>query len=605
MNRALQLPRAATGLGLKLGLACAAVVSVVIGAGAYITYRRERDALLESMQKAAATQGRLTLTGLQFAMLENNRTLLTDLVAQYARSVEVERVFITDASGNVAIASAPQWRGRLVSLPADVCPTCALPEGTQPTRTQVERIEGRRVVRSLTVIQNEARCARCHPQVQRTLGTLAVDFSMAPIDQARGAMFTWTLLGGAGVALLVLAAVGLVVQLGALAPLRRLHDSLEPEPTGKNPLQRDEIVELAGDLDRIDRQQRFLADLLDKVEDGVAVLDRSLTVVAANQSYLQRAGCDRSQVGRLKCADTTLCGGGPDDCPTRSAFRSGKLQKRIARHPDGARFAEVFASPIAGTGGEVEQVVEVWRDVTERLSLQANLARSEQLAAVGTLASGFSHEISTPLGTVSTSIQGMLRILGNRDRVEGPELAGLRQRLEVASHEVFRCRDITRSLLDLGRRKRTVRDRVRLPELAAQMLEAVTPAAERQGVSIESAIAADLPEVLGHADQLEQVMLNLMMNALEAMPGGGVLRLGGRACEGGVELTVADSGSGVAAADRERIFEPFFTSKPGGTGLGLYLSRQIVEAHGGRLELVAAARGAQFRIFLPTPGGPA
>ena len=397
--------------------------------------------------------------------------------------------------------------------------------------------------------------------------------------------------------------------------LRDAARSLLPEG-GKAAAPRDEIVELADDLHKVssalqekqaqvDRQQRFLVELLDHVEDGVAVLDRSLTVVAANESYLKRVGCDRGRVGRgeLKCGETALCGqaepGG--ECPTRLAFRSATLQKRIARHAqgDGENFVEVFASPIVGAGGQVEQVVEVWRDVTERVALQANLARSEQLAAVGTLATGFSHEISTPLGTVSNSIQGMLRIVGERERIEGPEVAALRQRLEVASREVFRCRDITRSLLDLGRRRRTVRERVHVEAVVERMLQAVGPTAEGHAVTVVNRAAADLPAILGHADQLEQVMLNLFMNAIEAMPGGGRLEVVTRACGSGVEVTVADSGPGVAAADRERLFEPFFTKKSGGTGLGLYLSRQLVEAHGGRLELLAGEGGARFRIFLP------
>ena len=612
------LLRAASGLGLKLGLVSTLVVSAVVGASAWYSYRRERDRLLESMHQAASTQARLTLTGLQFAMLENNRTLLHDLVEQYGRSAEVDRVFVTDATGNVAIASAPEWAGRRIPLPSDVCPTCQLPSGAAQTRTAVETVDGRPVLRSLTVIPNEPRCLRCHPSVQRTIGTLAVDFSMAPVDEARAATVTWLLLWGTGVAALVLAAVGLVVQVGALAPLRRLRDaarSLLPEGNATQP-PRDEIVELADDFSKVssalqekqaqvERQQRFLVELLDHVEDGVAVLDRSLTVVAANQSYLERIGCDRGRIarGELKCGETALCAraepGG--ECPTRTAFRSARLEKRIARHTQGDResFAEVFASPIVGPAGTVEQVVEIWRDVTERVALQANLARSEQLAAVGTLATGFSHEISTPLGTVSNSIQGMLRIVGERERIEGPEVAALRQRLEVASREVFRCRDITRSLLDLGRRRRTVRERVRVEAVVERMLQAVAPTAEGRAVKVVNRTAADLPQVLGHPDQLEQVMLNLFMNAIEAMPQGGTLEVETRSSGSGVEVTVTDSGPGVAPADRDRLFEPFFTRKSGGTGLGLYLSRQLVEAHGGRLELIPTGAGARFRIFLP------
>ena len=95
------------------------------------------------------------------------------------------------------------------------------------------------------------------------------------------------------------------------------------------------------------------------------------------------------------------------------------------------------------------------------------------------------------------------------------------------------------------------------------------------------------------------------MNAVEAMGQGGTLEVATRACDGGVEVTVSDSGPGIAAGDRARLFEPFFTSKSGGTGLGLYLSRQIVEAHGGRLELVPVPAGAKLRVSLPAEGGAA
>jgi PAS domain S-box-containing protein len=618
------LLRAASGLGLKLGLLSTLVVSVVVGAGSVWSYLRERDRLLESMHQAASTQGRLTLTGLQFAMLENNRTLLHDLVTQYARSAEVERVFVTDATGHVAVASDPKWSGLRVALPADICPTCELPAGAPHTRTGVQAVEGQRVLRSLTVIANESRCLRCHPAGQRTLGTLAVDFSMAPIETARDARVTWMLLWGGGVAVLVLVSVGLVVQVGALAPLRRLRDtarSLLPEPPAPA-APRDELVELADDLTQVssalsdtraqvDRQKRFLVDLLDHVEDGVAVLDPSLTVVAANQSYLTRVGCNRDRVGRgeLRCGDTALCGRVEpgSECPTRMAFRNARVEKRIGRcaQDGGERFVEVFASPIVGPAGNVEQVVEVWRDVTERVALQANLARSEQLAAVGTLATGFSHEISTPLGTVSNSIQGMLRILRERDRIDEPELLALRQRLEVASREVFRCRDITRSLLDLGRRRRTVREPVHIQAVVARILQAVLPTAERQGIEVVERAEPHLPAVLGQGDQLEQVMLNLFMNAIEAMPQGGRLEVATRARDSSIEVMVSDTGAGVPGALRDRIFEPFFTDKPGGTGLGLYLSRQLVEAHGGRLELMAGEGGARFRIVLPAAVGEA
>lgn len=603
---------AVTGLGFKLGVVSILLVSAVVAGSAAYAYAWERDQLLSSMQRAASTQARLTMTGLEFAMLENNRALLHDLVDEYARSDEVDRVSLADATGHIAVSSAPAWKGHLVLLPDDVCPTCA-PKGPE-AQTRIEYVEGS-ALRSMTVVPNEATCHRCHPGGQRTLGVLVVDFSAAPLDEARHAIVKRTVLWGFGVAAVVLLAEWAVVYLGALRRLRALRDAARALASGSDATPpRDEIGAIAHGLqqattalqqtqEQIDRQRRFLVELLDKVDDGVGVVDRQHTVVAANQSFLRRVGATRDGVasGALRCTGRSLCGQDPEtECPTRRAFRTARLEKRIQRRPDSEAYEEVFASPILGADGRVEFVVETWRDVTERVALQANLARSEQLAAVGTLASGFSHEISTPLGTVLTLIQGLQRAVRDRERVDGADLAQLRARLELASSEVFRCRDITRSLLDLGRNRRTVRDRVDVEGVLRRMVEVIRPTAEQRAHAVALTQQPGLPIVLGHVDQLEQVMLNLYMNALEAMPGGGALEVTSRACDGGLEVIVADTGPGVAPEDAERIFQPFFTRKAGGTGLGLYLSRQIVEAHGGRLELERPDRGARFKIFLPT-----
>jgi len=618
-NLAAQLRSATSGLGLRLGLASTLAVTLVVGAGAIFAYQNERAHLLDSLNRAAATQGRLTLTGLNFAMLENNRTLLHELIEQYASSEEVERVYLTEATGVVAATSTPSWVGQTLPLPPTICPTCEPAGGEQQTQTSVVMVAGRPTLRSLTVVKNEPQCNRCHPPVQRTLGVLGVDSSMAPVDRLRSAIVVRTLVWGVAVALLVLLAEGAVVQFGALGRLRRLRDSTRSLLSARD-VQRgaaDEIGQLADGIAQVstalhdarqlaDRQSQFVVELIDQIEDGVAVFDRSLAVVAANRSYLRSLGATREQVDRrqLKCCGPSLCGEVEmAGCATRLAFRHRRLEKRIHKQVGEGRevYFEVFASPIHGATGEVEQVVEVRRDVTERVGLQAQMARSEQLAALGTLASGFSHEISTPLGTVSTSIQGMLRVLRDRERIEGTELASLRSRLETASQEVFRCRDITRSLLDLGRERRTARDQVQIGQVVTRMLEVIAPTAERQRVAVVNRCAGDLKPVFGRREQFEQVLLNLFINALEAMPRGGALHVEARSSPGGLELLVSDTGEGVAPGDAERIFEPFFSRKAAGTGLGLYLARQIIEAHGGRIQLGReGAGGAIFAVSLPT-----
>ncbi len=627
-GRRVWLLEATTGLSLKLGLASALVVSVVIGAGALFAYHGEREQLLRGMREAASAQGRLVLTGLKSAMLDNNRTVLTDLISEYSRGGNVRRIYLVDATGGVALTTEPSWVGQSVEMPADLCSTCPAPSGEMQTRTEMIEHDGESVLRSLTVIPNEARCHRCHPEEQSFLGGLGVDFSMAAIHEARAAIIARTLQWGTAVCILVLLAVGAVVQLGALRRLRQLRDATRSlsENAGAPAAERgrDEIHDLADgirsvssslqrSMAEVDFQRQFLVDLIDRMDDGVAVFDESLRVVAANKSYLTRIprAAAESLPQALSCAGTnSLClhDEAPGNCPTRRAFRSQRVEKGVhKRGLDGREvYYEVFASPIAGEGGAVEHVVEVWRDVTERTLIQANLAHSEQLATVGVLASGFSHEISTPLGTIATSIQGLLRRLRGREHLGKGELDELRSRLQVASDEVFRCRDITRSLLDISRKQRTAPDRLDVASVVTRMLEVVKPTAERQRVGVDCDAPHGVHILNGHSDQLEQLMLNLYVNAIEAMPDGGRLGVEVSSQNGSVEVVVSDTGCGMPPEERANAFQPFFTRKAGGTGLGLYLCRQVVEAHGGTIELTSPREGGtKLSVILPREVGAA
>jgi len=444
---------------------------------------------------------------------------------------------------------------------------------------------------------------------------------MAALAATRAAIVSRTLRWGFAVCFLVLLAVGAVVQFGALRRLRKLRDLARSLPDAMGVQARfagrDEIGELARSFEsvsfslqrslaEVDFQRQFLIDLIDRMDDAVAVFDDELRVVAANKSYLTRIVSDGSNNGieQLSCADAPSClhEAGSADCPTRRAFRTNRLEKGIhKKSADGEAVSyEVFASPMSDHSGAVSHVVEVWRDVTERVTLEASLAHSEQLATLGVLASGFSHEIATPLGTVATSIQGILRRLDGRDRLDEEDLSFVRRRLDLAVGEVFRCRDVTRSLLDLARERRTVAQEVDLTALAGRMIEVVRPTAEQKQVYVEYDASPKEISVVGHADQLEQIALNLFVNAIEAMPDGGVLSVTLSANDGHVDWTVSDTGCGLSERDKDRIFDPFFSKKAGGTGLGLYITKQLVHDHGGTIDILdSSARGTRLRIRLP------
>jgi two-component system sensor histidine kinase HydH len=221
--------------------------------------------------------------------------------------------------------------------------------------------------------------------------------------------------------------------------------------------------------------------------------------------------------------------------------------------------------------------------------------RAEQLAAVGQVAAGVAHELRNPLTSVKMLVQAGL---------EGPEPAGLpREDLGIIEHEVRRMEACIQTFLDFARPPASERRRTDLLPVVRRALTLVEGRARRQGV----ALAADLPpgpvELCIDPEQIQQVLLNLLLNALDALPHGGEVRLevrGPTPASQAVTVRVRDTGPGIAARIRARLFEPFLSGKETGLGLGLSICRRLIEAHGGTIRGDnAPEKGAVFEFTLP------
>ncbi len=232
------------------------------------------------------------------------------------------------------------------------------------------------------------------------------------------------------------------------------------------------------------------------------------------------------------------------------------------------------------------------RQRADQERLRDELRRAEHLASLGRLLAGVAHEVRNPLAGLRSTVQLWQRL---------PEQARTPESMLAVVGAVDRLDGLVARLLHFSRADATERGPVDLNALVAESLDLVAAQAAAHGVQIERDLAADLPPVAGAASALRQVALNLLANALQAMPGGGRLRCATRRRpDGAVELRVVDTGHGVAAADRPRLFEPFFTTRPDGTGLGLALCREIVLGHGGRIELESTGPGGSvFLVVLP------
>lgn len=280
-----------------------------------------------------------------------------------------------------------------------------------------------------------------------------------------------------------------------------------------------------------------------------------------------------------------------------------RLLEKVA-HPDpveehpllrvGDKTFEASYAAVSEPDGSTRGVVMVARDVTERIEAQEKQVVQERMAVVGKLAAGLAHEINNPLGAM---------VLFTQHALKGIEPAApLAEHLQTILRNANHCKKIVKDLLDYARQRPPEWTQIAVEELLGDVVRTLRPQAEHCKVALASAVdcGADC-RLEGDPGQLRQVLVNLGLNAIEAMPGGGCLELRARRLDGHIEVEVADTGTGIAPDDEPRIFSAFFTTKTGGTGLGLAVARDLVLAHGGVLSFrTALGQGTTFTAKLPT-----
>ncbi|MFN8421267.1 MAG: response regulator [Anaerolineae bacterium] len=225
-------------------------------------------------------------------------------------------------------------------------------------------------------------------------------------------------------------------------------------------------------------------------------------------------------------------------------------------------------------------------------SAQTQLMRADKLAALGTLAAGVAHEVNNPLQPILSSLELALEDLDSGRQVE-------RELLEYAMRDVVRIKKIVSSLLDFARPATSTLAPTDVNTLVSDVLSLAGKQLQVTGIKIKTSYAP-MRKIIASGDQLKQVFLNLMVNAMDAMKGGGELTITTYEQEGYATVELQDTGTGIPQETLEKIFDPFFTTKPSGTGLGLSVSHSIIEGHGGLIAVESELnRGTRFTVKLP------
>ena len=371
-------------------------------------------------------------------------------------------------------------------------------------------------------------------------------------------------------------------------------------------LSQDLASEVARRSREIEEQRRFTAKVIDSLPVGLYVIDRHYRVQAWNRKReTGTQGIPREQAIGRPIFD--VLHRQPRELLRREfdeVFTSGRLQVYEAVGEDDRQY-RISKIPMRQGDQEITHLITIGEDITEWKEVQGQIAQSEKLAALGQLAAGVMHEINNPLATIGACIDA---VAGYSDTVPAEARAKVEEYLRIMDSEVERCKRIVDSLLDLSRPRGGGKNEEHVDVVVEQTLLLLKHHDRFKLLHLQRQLEQGLPPVLASKDQLIQVFMALMLNAADAMDARGTLTVRtarNPAREDEVLIAFSDTGHGMAKADIQKIFEPFYTTKPQGrgTGLGLSICYTIIADHRGRIEVDSTpGRGSTFTVYLPTAG---
>ena len=601
------------------------IIAVVMTAVMLVVEHRQRTAIVDEVQRRGEVLARGLAATAQAPLLLYNFTALEQNVAQAAAEDDVPYAIVLDADGRVAAHSErPERVGMVLHGALDRRAVETSGPLVQETTTDtgegiydfaVPIVVGHQKWGTARIGVSKQRMERLIRRTRWELGSLTV---------------ATLLLGGLAAALVARRISRPVQQLAAgAAAVSRGELDLRIEPTTD-----DEIGGLAVAFNHMTsqlRQQRGaledanselrrrleeLADLksytdnvLASMINGLITVDLDGRLVTLNPAAELMTGFFAGEATGRYCTD--VFAGTPqlgeilmDTIASRTAYPG--LAVTVRRRNGRTLSVEISAAPLKGGEGKDLGVIAVMRDLTVVRELETRLRRSDRLAALGSLAAGLAHEIKNPLTSLLTFSRHLTRRFDDEQ---------FREKFQsVVPHELQRINGIVERLLELARPSRLTFAAVRLPVLLERVVDLCAHELDGRGVRLTREYARDLPAIWADADALHQSLVNLVRNALDAMPAGGrlVLRVGWAGSDdivvaGGrnpgaarrVQIEVEDSGVGIAPEAADRVFNPFFSTKESGTGLGLALTHKIIEDHGGVIDFRAAPGGGTiFRIAL-------
>lgn len=353
-----------------------------------------------------------------------------------------------------------------------------------------------------------------------------------------------------------------------------------------------------------------LQTIFDSIGDGITVYDQNGRIQHHNlisPQYFPGEMVSGKSCRGLFHPDTPSQAA---DCPVERALLGERVDTTLvlAREGEKTRYLDITATPIKGSLGERNRALVFFRDMSEKRMQEMHLIQAEKMSSIGVLATGIAHEINNPLTSVAGFAEALLRRFRDEPALkEDPRLDVFPHYLEVVVRESYRCKGIINHLLSFGRKSEGLPVKVDVNWILQEIIELLSYQESYRQIQVVPHLKPDLPRVLGDPSGLRQVFMNLLVNAHQAIEGPGLVEVTTDQIDGAtVAVVIRDNGCGMSQQIRDRIWEPFFTTKEvgKGVGLGLALTYNLVKRHGGDIRLESReGEGSLFTVLLPICNG--
>ncbi|MCG6980890.1 MAG: HAMP domain-containing protein [Deltaproteobacteria bacterium] len=625
------------GVGFMLICTVSAIAILVIGIYATVNISTQRNQLIQQVIQSTNMVSDTIKRSMRYDMLKYQPERLHRAIDTIGGQEGIEKVRIFNYVGEIIYSSDRAEMGAMVDKSSEQCYACHAREKpferlTTSARSRIfETAVRHRVLGMINPIYNEKDCysASCHihPQEQKVLGVLDIDVSLADVDRVINSSKKKMTLFAVVAIVAVSLAIGLFIQRFVSRPVKQLVKGTERVAAGdlSTPLEissASEIGTLARSFDQMtqrlqDSEQELKASeekyrsLFDNDPNPIFVFDRStFQIIDANIRATEKYGYTREELLQMSFRDL----GDPEDA---EKIRSSVVEACIfipkVRHRkrDGSiMHVDIHSCPRVHLGEDV--IIANIADISDSIQAEAQLIQASKMATLGEMSAGVAHELNQPLNAIRIGSDLLKKVVEGGDNLEGDREVLVKVYSEIGS-QVDRAANIIDHLREFGRKSEP--DEVEKVFISKPITDVFTVLGQQlklKQIKVDLDLDESLPPIYGVNNRLEQVFINLVMNARDAieemMEGdyqkgqGGILSIRTYQEKGRVVAIVRDNGSGMPEHVKEKIFEPFYTTKDvgKGTGLGLSISYGIIKDYGGTIEVDSMpGSGTIFKITFP------